>query len=352
MSFKCLSALLILATVATAVVIKTDAQVHATIAVQGATDQRAFRVNQFLSWVSAFGLTAQTNISTGTINNNKNLVYVRSSGGLLARPAIEYGTYASSSSFDLNAGTATASASSVYTAFRPLAVVQYLDNNNNGKYDIGEESDVMGLGGRSYSVTITKTNGAATDVFLVSYDNTNFGFRYSVQNRPVVNQGARVDEDGTKIDIWIRPRNSLANSKIALISTYTVIQADANVGGSANNGNVTVTGNGKVQYSRSGSTVGLSWAATAKVSDQSSNSGDSKVTADVLTISTSASLTINGVTIIDANVIAAIPKMLVFNFDATNPSEIYWDPYMGPGNSAASVVLSVVAVIFALALVI
>jgi len=352
MSIKTLTTLFFFIAAASSVVIKTDAQVQATLNVQASNDQRSFSVLRLANWVSAFGLSVQNNVSTGSVSNKKNVVYVRSSGGLLAAPSIEYGTYSSSSSFDLNGGTASTSSSSLYTAFRPVAVVQYVDNNNNGKYDIGEEYAVSGLGFRTYNVQITKSdNSVATSVYLVSYSSSDFGFRYSVQNRAILNQGARADEDGTKIDIWIRPSNNArSNGKVALLATYSAVQSDSSLGGSANNGNVTVNGNGNIKFSRNGDTTGLSWQGSAQTADQNGNSGSAKVTADVLTLSASASLTINGVRIVDASAILSLPKLLVFNFDSQNPSEIYWDPYLGP-NSAGSVVVSVMAVIFALALV-
>jgi len=348
MSFTRLAVLFTISALACATVIQTDAQVTASISVKANTNNRNFVVSQILNVVTSFGYASSVNVSSGSGSTSQDNVYVSSYAGILGMPNIDWGHYQSTSSWNIGAGTATAASSLLLATFRPLAVVQYVDNNNNGKYDVGEEYAVKTLN-QMYSTSVSQNSDKT--VWIVSYDANNFGFRYSVQDGTVQNQGVNVDSNSVKVDVWIRPQSKAQNNgKVALLASFSTAQSDSNIGGNVNNGNVTVTGGGNVRYTRNGVGVGISWAGSASSADQNGNQGTTKVTTDVLSVQASASLTINGQTIISANLLTNIPKVFVFNFDATNPSEIYWDPTLGGSSSASSVAVSVLAIIFAIAL--
>jgi len=339
-----------------ATVIKTDAEVTASINVKTSSDARNFQVFNIGGFVNCFGYSRDTNVNNGSGSSSTQSLLVRSYASVVGvgLPGIDWSYYTSTSTWNQGQGLAGANAQSsvLYTTFKPLAVVQYLDNNNNGKYDFGEEYEVDSTSGTllldGYRTSVTKTQDGTA--WVVSHQSNNFGFRYSVQNREVSNQGVNVDANSVKVDVYIRPvSNAQAQGKVALLASFSTVQSDSSVGGSVNNGNVTVTGSNNVKYSRNGLSGGFSWSGSAATLDRNGNQGSTKITTDVLTVSASASITINGKTILSANALSNLPKIFVFNFDATNPSEIYWDPTLGP-NSASSIMISITAIFFALAL--
>jgi len=336
-----------LATAAT--VIQTDAQVVSTISVESNADVNAFNVLSFLNRITAFGFQASASSNGNQGNSSASASFATSYAGLFPVVGLDWGHFESSSYFNIGDGTAAASSSAIFASFHPLALVQYVDKNNNNQYDQGEEYALTFLGGNFYTATSTRSTVGKTAVWTNTYNSNVFGFRWTVSNRPTKNQGVSIDANSMKIDIWIRPPTpTQANGKVALITTFSIAQTDASLSGSASGGNVTLNGQGSFTYSRNGKAAGLTWADTAKVSYGNGNTDTVKVTTNVIQPSGEAKLIINGKTVADAK-FGNLGRFFVFNYDAVNPAEIYWDPTLGTG-SASTLIVSLSVALFAMLL--
>jgi len=343
--------LTLFAAFAAATVIQTDAQVVATVSVQSNADVNAFHVITLLNRITAFGFQASANNNGNNGNSSVSASFATSYAGIFPVVGLDWGHFESSSYFNIGEGTAAASSSAIFASFHPLALVQYVDQNNNNQYDQGEEYALTFLGGRFYKATSTRNTvgDSKTSVWTNSYNSDVFGFRWTVSNRPTKNQGVSIDADSMKIDIWIRPPTpTKANGKVALITTFSMAQADASMSGSASGGNVTLNGQGSFTYTRNGKAAGLTWADTAKVSYGNGNTDTVKVTTNVIQPSGEAKLIINGQTVADAK-FGNLGRFFVFNYDAVNPTEIYWDPTLGTG-SASTLIVSISVALFAVLL--
>ncbi|PRP83518.1 hypothetical protein PROFUN_04392 [Planoprotostelium fungivorum] len=235
------------------------------------------------------------------------------------------------------------SASLITSAFNPLAIVYYTDKNGNNVYDEGEELQAPT---KTYSLsyntnTQLTTNSGSAGIQVNSQVSGTFNFRYTVANKPYVNQGVNVKDDTTKIDIQINPNypaNAPSNTRVALVAFFGVLQSSSSFHGSASNGNATFNGKAGISFSNNGNNGGLSWAGSASVTSSSGASSSANVATSALQVHGSASVQFGGASL---NVDSSYKntRVLVFNFQSDKPASIYWDPQLGASTGSASAIV-------------
>ncbi|PRP85969.1 hypothetical protein PROFUN_06091 [Planoprotostelium fungivorum] len=288
---------------------------------------------------SDFASSSHSNASSGTGSGSSatNIVAWKSS------PAgITWGTFSLGSNANSNSGIGQIdfSSSLIASAFNPLALVYYTDNNGNGLYDQGEElQSATTTASLSFSASYeSSVTTGSSGVIIVTHVSGSVNFRYTVANRPISNQGIKVNDDSTKIDLQINPSypsNAPANTRVALIALFGVVQSSSSFQGSVNNGNTTFNGSAAISVSNNGNSGGLTWNGAADITNSSGATSTTRVATCVLQIHTSSSLSIGGATVtLDATY--KNNRVLVFNFQTDKPYSIYWDPEMGGSSTNTS----------------
>ncbi|PRP83526.1 hypothetical protein PROFUN_04400 [Planoprotostelium fungivorum] len=308
---------------------------------------------------SFIGVNVETSSSSGNSNAKVDTMTLESNGnGLLGFlktfPFVNWGY--STSQLSVGNNGINANATAVYNSFSALAYITYVDNNGNNVYDQGEETSVVPLNTIGLSTSITpSTSASGVSIAASASADNEFGMRYTVSGKPLSNQGSNVKEDTVKIDVWLTPKypnNADANTKVALIALFSVKQASASLSGNIANGNITISGAGKIQATGdTNAGAGLTWANHADVLNSDNSKGSTSVTSNILNIQTSGTFRFAGVSLgWNAKTQGGLGRLLVFNFDAKKPQQIYWDPQLGANPSSATALAASCLMIAVLAL--
>ncbi|PRP84486.1 hypothetical protein PROFUN_08071 [Planoprotostelium fungivorum] len=289
--------------------------------------------------VIKFASSSHSNASSGTGSGSSatNIVAWKSS------PAgIAWGTFSLGSNANSNSGIGQIdySSSLIASAFNPLALVYYTDNNGNGLYDQGEElQSATTTASLSFTASYqSSVTAGSSGIIIVTHVSGSVNFRYTAANRPISNQGIKVNDDSTKIDLQINPNypsNAPANTRVALIALFGVVQSSSSFQGSVNNGNATFDGSAGISVSNNGNSGGLTWSGTADITSSSGATSTTTVATSVLQLHTSSSFSIGNATVtVDATY--KNNRVLVYNFQTDKPYSIYWDPEMGGSTDSSS----------------
>ncbi|PRP83530.1 hypothetical protein PROFUN_04404 [Planoprotostelium fungivorum] len=221
--------------------------------------------------------------------------------------------------FDVNGNRDSATNflfSRIAAAFNPTAVVYYIDQNRNNVYDKGEELQSPTQTSSLYHATDSEGTFVIGGFVQVNAQlSGTLNFRYTVANKPYINQGVTVKDDTTMIDIQINPvypDYASSNTRVALIASLGVLQTSSSFNGAVNSGRASFNGNAGITFSNNGQSGGLSWAGSASMNSSSGVSSSANVAAFA---SPSPSY---------ANV-----RELVFNFQGDKPASIYWHTQFG-----------------------
>ncbi|EFA76055.1 putative transmembrane protein [Heterostelium album PN500] len=337
---------------------------------------RAYGLTQGLSGFTVSGLSL-----FGSVDDNS--ASVQADFNSFAFTGLQQCAYALSyNKIAANAGTGTGSvdADVLYATYFPSLIVEYEETDGGNGYQYGKDkllgwsrlnqwgSIIPGVNNwdiksssKNYDATVNGKN-YTFPIFQVNTTSPNnmVTFRFVIPGANVEINDLELSAEQTKIDIQINnyydstvnkrttgcdstdvpfscdatgPSDN-ANSRLALISFFATLSAQASVGASGSNG---VSTNGGAI------TAAFDWVTSVTINGTKSASVHTEV--DVLTSGLNnqygnfdLKIGLNGFANINANV-------LVQSFDAVRPSNVVWDPVLGGQANSASVVIPSIAVI-------